>query len=300
VRRHEAEFATCVFLSARWRSDESNPEVPLSNHVYVYGLNDPVLYTDPLGTCSEPGCGKAGRSSITTPWYATDWWNRDRPCLDYLEIETIDRDGHTHCRQRVWSEFLLEPSLGHRSTKEAPFCLTISPNGIVLATNGSTKDDEEESAAPGSGSPGGSPNNNLPGSPEHKADRWAKYKAKGGSWDYPRWSANYDENIVRATKANAARDAYMQQLGWGIKELEVEVEGVIRKLDIGDPLARRGIEFKTGNIGLSQEIRWEILRDQVLREQRWDIRWVFQGKPSKGLISELDKAGIPYTILGGK
>lgn len=44
--------------------------MPLSNHVYVYGLNNPVLYTDAPGTCSGPGCPKSGSDvgddSVTT------------------------------------------------------------------------------------------------------------------------------------------------------------------------------------------------------------------------------------------
>ncbi len=60
------------FMAARWRTSDSNDFLPLSHHVYVYGLNNPVSNTDPSGRCvpeyveiggvrysvpgGEPGC----------------------------------------------------------------------------------------------------------------------------------------------------------------------------------------------------------------------------------------------------
>jgi RHS repeat-associated protein len=42
-----------TFSAARWRTYESSPLVPLSNHVYVYALDNPVNWTDPTGKYSS-------------------------------------------------------------------------------------------------------------------------------------------------------------------------------------------------------------------------------------------------------
>jgi hypothetical protein len=102
--------------------------------------------------------------------------------------------------------------------------------------------------------------------------------------------------MVRATQANAAVDDFWRQLGWGQREVVVDVEGVPRKLDIGDVQARRGVEHKTGYQTATQETLWEITRDQILIEQGWSIRWHFKGTVSEPLLRALRDAGIPYTV----
>ncbi len=88
------------------------------------------------------------------------------------------------------------------------------------------------------------------GSPEHKAQRWANYKARTAPderWSYDRWSKTYDLNMRRAIEANKAVDAYHEEIGgWGEREVTVDVEGVPRRLDIADETALRGIEYKPG------------------------------------------------------
>jgi LysM repeat protein len=140
------------------------------------------------------------------------------------------------------------------------------------------------------------PKSLVPGSPEHRAARWSEYQARGGQWSYERWSKTYDRNMVQATQANAVVDDFWRQLGWGRREVVVDVEGVPRKLDIGDVPARRGVEYKTGYQTATQETLWEITRDQILIEQGWSIRWRFKGTVSEPLLNALRDAGIPYTV----
>ncbi|WP_170229085.1 RHS repeat domain-containing protein [Polyangium fumosum] len=141
------------------------------------------------------------------------------------------------------------------------------------------------------------PEPGAPGSPEHKAARWKEYQERGGEWSYERWSKTYDNNMQRATKAHEVADAYHQQLGWGEREVTVNVkEGVTRRLDIADEATKRGVEIKSGNQYATQDNLWEIERDAMLVKQGWDITWKFDGHASKPLLEELDKAGIPYTI----
>jgi hypothetical protein len=134
-----------------------------------------------------------------------------------------------------------------------------------------------------------------PGSAEHKAQRWAEYQGRNGDLTYEQWSRVYEKNMTRATQANAVVDAYHQRLGWGGREVTIDVEGVPRRLDIADAAARRAREVKSGYQSLSQETHWEILRDQVLREKGWDVRWHFDGYATPQLRSALEKAGIPFT-----
>lgn len=134
------------------------------------------------------------------------------------------------------------------------------------------------------------------GTPEHKAQRWKEYQERGGEWGYDRWSRTYENNMERATQAKQAEEAYRERLGWGQTQVTVEVEGVPRRLDIADPATQRGVEVKTGAQYATQENLWEIARDEILREQGWDIRWHFEGHVSQPLKDALDKAGIPYDI----
>jgi hypothetical protein len=134
------------------------------------------------------------------------------------------------------------------------------------------------------------------GSPEHRAQRWKEYQERGGAWDYERWSKTYENNMERATKAQQAEEAYRDRLGWGQTQVTVEVEGVPRRLDIADAATQRAVEVKMGAQYATQENLWEIARDEILREQGWDIRWHFEGHVSQPLKDALDQAGIPYDI----
>jgi hypothetical protein len=137
--------------------------------------------------------------------------------------------------------------------------------------------------------------NSIAGSAEHKALRWKEYQDRGGGWTYERWSNVYEQNMGRARAANKVVDDYHGGLGWGRREVTVDVDGVPRKLDIADVATRRGFEVKSGYTTLNAEIRSELARDAALRGQGWDIRWHFDGTASKPLMQELDRLGIPYT-----
>lgn len=146
-----------------------------------------------------------------------------------------------------------------------------------------------------------------PGTLAHKAHRWQEYQAQGGQWNYDRWSTTYENNMVRAREAHAATNSYHSTLGWGRREVTVQVnidvngqtQTVARRLDIADTAARRGVEHKTGYQTLDEANRYEIQRDAALVARGWDIEWVFQGgqQPSAPLLQALTDAGITYKIL---
>jgi hypothetical protein len=141
------------------------------------------------------------------------------------------------------------------------------------------------------------------GSDEHRAQRWKEYQESGGEWSKERWDKVYDVNMVKASKAHEAVNAYHKKVGWGKREVTVKVEpGIYRRLDIADEDGKKAIEHKTGYISLSEEIQWEIDRDADLVKQGWDITWHFQkdkSKPYSGptfpLEVELGLKGIKVT-----
>ena len=143
---------------------------------------------------------------------------------------------------------------------------------------------------------GGNVEAGSPGSPQHKSQAWEDYEARGGTWEYQRWSNVYEINMVRAREANAAANSYGATLGWGRAQVSVFPNGNVRVLDWADEALQRGIEYKTGYISANQEIRWEVERDAVLVQQGWDIQWVFQGRASEPLLNLLRDSAIPYTF----
>ncbi|WP_373732363.1 Hint domain-containing protein [Bacteroides heparinolyticus] len=140
-----------------------------------------------------------------------------------------------------------------------------------------------------------------PGTPEHKQMRWEEYQENGGKLDYDSWSKKYDVCMQNATKGNAAADAYMEDVGWGKREVTVEAylsngDKVSRRLDIADAATQRGIEVKSGNyFSLDKNIAYEVERDAALVQDGWSIEWHIDGKASQPLLDALKEAGITKT-----
>lgn len=141
-----------------------------------------------------------------------------------------------------------------------------------------------------------------PGTPAHKAQRWREYQQRwnvGGvqkGRSYANWSKTYANNMQLAIKANASVDGYQRVMGWGRREvtIDVAVKGVTyrRRLDIGDEAAKTSLEYKTGWQTLTKTNRHEVERDAALVDQDWDVTWVFEGTASEPLCRALRDAGI--------
>jgi hypothetical protein len=107
--------------------------------------------------------------------------------------------------------------------------------------------------------------------------------------------------MTRASKAHAAVDDYHKKIGWGQRELtvDVNVDGIDypRRLDIGDADLLKGIEHKTGYQTASKSNLWEVKRDQILVDNYgWDIEWVIKDRVSKQLLEALKNANIRYKV----
>jgi len=72
-----------------------------------------------------------------------------------------------------------------------------------------------------------------PKSIEHKTSAWDAYQARGGKWKYDRWSKTYDVNMTQASKTNKAMDAYRDDIGWGQREVTVDVKIDGKQLNAG-------------------------------------------------------------------
>jgi hypothetical protein len=140
-----------------------------------------------------------------------------------------------------------------------------------------------------------------PGSDTHRLQRWKEYK---GTWNKKAWTNVYFANMVKASVARKAVEAYQKTLGWGTLEVSVPVpastntEGkTTRRLDIADKRTKptKAIEHKTGYICLSESIQSEVDRDAWLVSKGMDITWHFEGTASQPLIDELTSKGIKIT-----
>jgi hypothetical protein len=236
------------------------------------------------------------------------YWRSRRPELTSEEAETL-RDVLATARGESVApleDFDVDPDRGglYASTRphlinEGPAADLVSERGISGAPRGNT---DIMVGSVGQEAPGILESSKVPkaaagkaGSPTHRAARWEQYQDRGGTWDYERWSNVYEQNMGRATRANKDVDAYHRSLGWGSREVPLDVDGLTRRLDIADKASFRGREVKTGYQTATKENLWEIQRDQALRKGGWDIQWHFTGRASRQLLEALRRAGIPYT-----
>lgn len=144
----------------------------------------------------------------------------------------------------------------------------------------------------------------IPGTQEHKQNRWKVYKANGGTWDYEHWSRVYDANMEKANRSHELVERYRQRLNWksSLTQYSVDTPSGVRIIDIADPKTLKAIEHKTttktdgsrGYFSRDPHIREEIEKDRYLIEiEGWDITWVFENADaSLPLIDELKEAGI--------
>jgi len=140
--------------------------------------------------------------------------------------------------------------------------------------------------------------------PQHKAERWAQYKEEKGNsgLDFKSWSNVYDGNIKKVGASTKGVDDYFTSVGWGRREVTLDINGQKRRLDIADESDLRGIEFKEyseGKVYASEMIRKEVELDGLLVSTRgWEMEWVFKGcEPSGPLRKLLEDRGIKITLI---
>jgi len=253
-----------------------------------------VLALAAVGVITSAGQIIAGIKTLMTFYEAT------RVAQTHADLEAAGKDFATGIAEvGVGTVMMILSVLGARQGLKMAKSV---PGNRVVAKPVAEESEPVAAARPRVPEPPRGPAPGEPGSPEHKAMRWSEYEARTAPdkrWSYDRWSKTYDQNMQRATQASKAVDAYHQKIGWGEREVVVNVEGVPRRLDIADVASLRGVEYKTGAQYLTQDNAWEIARDEILvKEIGWRIDWVFEQPPSAPLQSALEKAGI--NVIVGK
>ncbi|MDI1257326.1 MAG: hypothetical protein PSV16_14625 [Flavobacterium sp.] len=131
---------------------------------------------------------------------------------------------------------------------------------------------------------------------DQKSACWKAYLEKGGQWDYERWSKTYSDNMKRALQANIAVNQYHHEIGWGLKEVSIRIDGKKETLSIADIDAMRGIEVSQAKYTTrSKAAMKKIARHEALVKKGWDITWKIAGTASLPLLKELKRAGINIT-----
>jgi hypothetical protein len=282
--------------NASWLSEDPMLDVDSPN-LYAFVQWQPNMGTDPLGLCG-PQCANTYRVSHMSPQERNEL-TEELLNLPFAAPRRVTELASTRQAETgsVYAAAALDvvaqgmPETGQGFVAEAALAVAtegaapvlgkivgwgvrkVSRLGKRLARAG----DELLEAYRLSPEAGSIPGPRLPGTPAHRAARWQEYQARGGDWSYERWTRVYEENLERAKRAHKAADDYHRTLGWGRREVTVDVEGVPRRLDIADEATLRAREVKTGYQSATQENLWEIQRDQILREKGWDLEWYFEG-----------------------
>ena len=141
---------------------------------------------------------------------------------------------------------------------------------------------------------GGSLEDVVPNTPEHKAQRWANYQ---GDWSYERWSQQYHTNMRNPIVGLAQEQSYRELLGG--ENRVIQTSRGSRQVDVYLEAKREMYQIKTGKEDLTtvrhggqlpnQEA---IARDAELVQRGFKVYWVLEKGGSKQLLEALQNAGI--------
>ena len=152
--------------------------------------------------------------------------------------------------------------------------------------------------AEGSGGGYVKPNKELkPGSPEHKADRWERYKERGGEKSYEDWSKQYDTNMknYQYGLAGLAREAQYRE-AMNASEGTLKIPLTNRQIDILKQDEMYAGQLKTGPVSSTEANKLAIAKDAELVKQNWTVEHILEQGASKPYLNALDSAGIGYKI----
>lgn len=134
----------------------------------------------------------------------------------------------------------------------------------------------------------------TPGSAEHKAARWQEYQARGGKWDYERWSKQYEVNMQNPRVGLAREQAYREAMGG--ENVIVETPRTNRQIDIFKAEDDYMGQVKTGKEYLTRDNIEAIKKDATLVEQGYKVEYILEKGASEPFLEALRDAGISYKI----
>jgi hypothetical protein len=117
----------------------------------------------------------------------------------------------------------------------------------------------------------------VPGTPAHKAARWAAYQAKHvgdpKAWSQARWEKQYDTNMVNGTQGIAREAQYQLAMGAVSKTLKTPL--TFRQIDMFKKDERYCGQLKTGKMSLNKQARLEdIPKDAELVKQLYEVEYI--------------------------
>jgi len=144
------------------------------------------------------------------------------------------------------------------------------------------------------------------GTAEHKADRWAKYQARGGQKGYEAWSKQYDTNMQNYVRGAAREEQYREAMGATEGLLKTPLTN--RQIDVLIPEQMYAGQVKTGPVSLTKENVVAIQKDAELVKEGWTVEHILEGGASQPYLDALERAGIdvhvgpklPSTAPGGE
>lgn len=130
------------------------------------------------------------------------------------------------------------------------------------------------------------------GTPEHKADRWERYKQRGGQKNYDQWGKQYDVNM-RNYKYGAEREMEYRKV-MNASEGTIKTPFTNRQIDILKESELYAGQLKTGPVSLTKENILAIKKDAALVDRGWQVEHILEKGASKQYIKALEDAGIDY------
>ena len=133
----------------------------------------------------------------------------------------------------------------------------------------------------------------IPGTPEHKAQRWKEYQARDNAgWSYERWSKQYDINMENASYGLSRERKYREVFGGKSRVLKTDF--TLRQIDIADGTSLK--QLKTGKVSLTKQAKIDIQKDAWLIDEGYHVEYILEKGASKPFLNALDENNIPYTI----
>ena len=133
----------------------------------------------------------------------------------------------------------------------------------------------------------------IPGTPEHKAQRWKDYQARDNAgWSYERWSKQYDINMRNASYGLSRERKYREVFGGESRVLKTDF--TLRQIDIADGTSLK--QLKTGKVSLTKQAKIDIQKDAWLMDEGYHVEYILEKGASKPFLNALDENNIPYTI----
>ncbi|WP_256975989.1 DUF4150 domain-containing protein [Burkholderia sp. AU28863] len=133
-----------------------------------------------------------------------------------------------------------------------------------------------------------------PGTPEHKAARWERYKQRGGKKDYDAWSKQYDTNMRNYQYGAEREAAYRDAMSASEGTLKTPLTN--RQIDILKSDEMYAGQLKTGPVSLTKDNIVAIQKDAELVKQGWQVEHILEQGASKPYLEALKRAGIDAHI----